>query len=71
MALAILFVLCTLLYCGWFFGRLHEANVEARAEEQNQAAFWHAQAHGLLPDPIIKTRYVDLETGIVLEEHEG
>lgn len=69
--ITVLFLIGSALWLAWFFGRIHEAGVEARLEEQDAAAYRYAAAHIKPPAPVIKTRYVDIETGIVLEEREG
>lgn len=70
MALALLLMLLFISYVGWFFGRIHEASVEYRVEQMEQDAYSWAACHGRLPAPEVRIRYVDLETGITLEEHE-
>lgn len=64
-------ILAALVYLGWFYGRVYEAQVEAQAERQDEAAYRYAAAHNKLPDPVIKTVYVDTETGEMLHGYEG
>lgn len=69
-AMAVLLGLGSIAYCGWFFGRCHEAMIEDREDQLAADAYEWAARHGKLPPPTTVVRYVDLETGIVLEENE-
>ena len=69
--LAILFLILGLGWCCWFFGRCYEANVTDRYEAEEEAAYRWAAAHNKLPPPVIKTVYVDTETGEELHGYEG
>lgn len=63
MAIAVLFLLVCIAYFGWFFGRLHEAEVQYEQEQLDEAAYQWAAANNRLPTV---TKYVDVETGEVL-----
>lgn len=69
-AIALLLGLGAIAYCGWFFGRCQEAAVESREEQLGADAFEWAARHDKLPPPVIVTRYVDMETGEVVEERQ-
>jgi protein-S-isoprenylcysteine O-methyltransferase Ste14 len=47
-AVVLLFAIWALVYLGWFFGRVHEAQIEARRDEQLRDAYEWAVRHGLL-----------------------
>lgn len=69
-AIALLLILGIPAYFMWFMGRVHEAGVEYREEQLQADAYSWAARHGKLPEPQVTIRYVDLETGVVLEEQD-
>lgn len=49
-ALALPFLIWALVYLGWFFGRVHEAQAEALGEQQLRDAYEWALRNDLLDD---------------------
>jgi hypothetical protein len=71
MAIGAFILMAMIGYCCWFFGRLHEAQTDARVEQLQQDAYLWAADNDKLPPPVIQTVYVDTETGEMLHGYNG